>query len=95
MHWQVAKTVDAQLGSLGGQRLVPLGQGDEDSGKMEEQFKAWSGVMLQALKDGPSEEGAAQIEGDAQSDGCAAGTPAYIPQWDSMPSACKIPKRQV
>ncbi|BDA41096.1 S-adenosyl-L-methionine-dependent tRNA 4-demethylwyosine synthase [Coccomyxa sp. Obi] len=66
---KVAKTVDAQLGALGGQRLVPLGQGDEDSGKLEEQFEAWSGAVLQALKDGPSEEGAAQIEGDARSDG--------------------------
>ncbi|CAL8466621.1 g6157 [Coccomyxa elongata] len=66
---KVAKTADAQLGALGGQRLVPLGQGDEDSGNMEEQFEAWSGAMLQALKDGPSEEAAAEIEGNAQSDG--------------------------
>ncbi len=64
--------MDAQLGALGGQRLLPLGQGDEDCGKMEEQFETWSSAMLQALQDGPSKEAAAQTEGDAHSDGCTA-----------------------
>lgn len=98
MHVQVAKTVDAQLGALGGQRLLPLGQGDEDSGKVEEHFETWSGAMLQALKDGPSEGAAAETEGHAQSDGSEAGTLHTFPdvyQPHSMPNSCNISEQHV
>ncbi len=70
---QVAMTVDEQLGALGGQRLLPCGRGDEDTGKMEQQFAAWSDALLQALREGPPSDEAAveQTEGVARSDGCA------------------------
>lgn len=68
---QVAHTVDGQLGALGGQRLLPCGQGDEDTGKMEQQFQDWSGDLLQALRDGSSEGAPALTEGDNRSNGCA------------------------
>lgn len=47
---QVAKTVDRQLGSMGGQRITPCGLGDEDTGKMAEQFEAWSSSLLKGLQ---------------------------------------------
>ena len=68
---QVAHTVDGQLGALGGQRLLPCGQGDEDNGKMEQQFQDWSSDLLQALRDGSSEGAPALTEVDNRSNGCA------------------------
>ena len=62
--------MDGQLGDLGGQRLLPCGQGDEDTGKMDQQFGAWSDDLLRALRNGPSEGAAAQAEIDNRSDGC-------------------------
>lgn len=62
--------MDGQLGALGGQRLVPCGQGDEDTGKMDRQFEAWSCGLLGALRDSPSSAAESpQSNIDGQSDG--------------------------
>ncbi len=47
-HVQVGKTVDKQLSAMGGQKLAPFGCGDEDSGKMQEQFQSWAQGILEA-----------------------------------------------
>jgi hypothetical protein len=47
---QVAKTVDGQLGSLGGQRIRPCGLADEDAGSLDQQFEAWTEDLLGALQ---------------------------------------------
>ena len=46
--WQVGQKVDKQLSQLGAHRLAPFGCGDEDSGKMPEQFQAWGQSLLEA-----------------------------------------------
>ena len=48
----VSKRVHAHLSSLGASSLVPLGLGDEDGGRMTEQFKAWSSSVVNALSGG-------------------------------------------
>ena len=45
---QVGKKVDSQLSAMKGQRLAPFGCGDEDSGKMQEQFQVWAQAILEA-----------------------------------------------
>lgn len=45
---QVGKTVDRQLSAMGGQKLAPFGCGDEDCGKMQEQFQSWAQGILEA-----------------------------------------------
>ncbi len=47
-HVQVGKTVDRQLSAMGGQKLAPFGCGDEDGGKMQEQFQSWAQGILEA-----------------------------------------------
>ncbi|DBA96026.1 hypothetical protein WJX77_003968 [Trebouxia sp. C0004] len=44
----VGKTVDRQLSAMGGQKLAAFGCGDEDSGKMQEQFQSWAQGILEA-----------------------------------------------
>ena len=46
-HLQVGKNVDRQLGAMNGQRLAPFGCGDEDSGKLQQQFQAWAQNILE------------------------------------------------
>ena len=46
--WQIGQKVDKQLSQLGAHRLAPFGSGDEDSGKMPEQFQAWGQAILEA-----------------------------------------------
>lgn len=45
---QVGRTVDAQLAAMSGHRLAPFGSGDEDSGKLQEQFQSWAQGILDA-----------------------------------------------
>ena len=40
--------MDKQLSQLGAHRLAHFGSGDEDSGKMPEQFQAWGRALLEA-----------------------------------------------
>lgn len=43
---QVGRTVDTQLAAMSGHRLAPFGSGDEDSGKLQEQFQSWAQGIL-------------------------------------------------
>ena len=45
---QVGRTVDTQLAAMSGQRLASFGCGDEDSGKLQEQFQSWAQGLLDA-----------------------------------------------
>ena len=47
---QVAKLADEQLHSMGAQRLCSRGLGDEDTGKMAEQFSSWTQSLLDSMK---------------------------------------------
>ena len=47
---QVAKLADEQLHSMGAQRLCNRGLGDEDTGKMAEQFSSWTQSLLSSMK---------------------------------------------
>ena len=45
---QVGRTVDSQLAAMSGQRLASFGCGDEDSGRLQEQFQSWAQGILDA-----------------------------------------------
>ena len=47
---QVARSADEQLHSMGAQRLCSMGMGDEDMGKMAEQFSSWTPSLLESMK---------------------------------------------
>ena len=47
---QVATLADEQLHSMGAQRLCSRGLGDEDTGKMVEQFSSWTQSLLNSMK---------------------------------------------
>ena len=47
---QVAKLADEQLHSMGAQHLCSRGLGDEDTGKMAEQFSSWTQSFLDSMK---------------------------------------------
>lgn len=47
-NMQVGRTVDCQLAAMSGQRLASFGCGDEDSGKLQEQFQSWAQDILEA-----------------------------------------------
>ncbi|KAL3153770.1 hypothetical protein ABBQ32_013358 [Trebouxia sp. C0010 RCD-2024] len=44
----VGRTVDCQLAAMSGQRLASFGCGDEESGKLQEQFQSWAQDILEA-----------------------------------------------
>lgn len=48
----VAKRLDAQLAALGGQRMVPLGLGDDASANMAAQFAQWASTVLHTARTG-------------------------------------------
>lgn len=67
---QVATLADEQLESMGARRICSRGMGDEDTGKMAQQFDRWSEGLLQNLQEGSAMPDKAQAaEADAQSDG--------------------------
>ena len=39
--------MDRQLAAMSGQRLASFGCGDEDSGKLQEQFQSWGQDILE------------------------------------------------
>ena len=68
---QVARLADEQLESMGARRICSSGMGDEDTGKMAQQFDDWSKGLLQHLQHGsamPDNAEAGEAD-DAQSDG--------------------------
>ena len=67
---QVATLADEQLESMGARRICSRGAGDEDMGKMAQQFDDWSKGLLQSLQHGSAmPDHAEAAEADAQSDG--------------------------
>lgn len=40
--------MDSQLAAMSGQRLASFGCGDEDTGKLQEQFQSWAQAILEA-----------------------------------------------
>eukprot|EP00252_Welwitschia_mirabilis_P017410 TRINITY_DN3859_c0_g1_i1.p1 TRINITY_DN3859_c0_g1~~TRINITY_DN3859_c0_g1_i1.p1 ORF type:complete len:726 (-),score=97.12 TRINITY_DN3859_c0_g1_i1:406-2583(-) len=45
----VARTMFRQLTALGGVRIIPLGEGDQDQGNVEESFGDWTSQLIEAL----------------------------------------------
>ena len=67
---QVATLADEQLQSIGARRICSRGLGDEDTGKMAEQFADWSRGLLEHLQHGSAMPRVAEVaEADARSDG--------------------------
>ena len=61
---------DEQLQSMGARRICSRGLGNEDTGKMAEQFLDWSKGLLDNLLHGSAApEAAEEAEADARSDG--------------------------